>query len=163
MNRSAGLQFTPLPDAQPALLEIDPEGWKARTNLRGASRAIDGDPTTFWSTETMQREHYFIAVSFPSVRKPARISMMLGDRHQFPMRFEVLGLLEDRTWARLPFDRAAVYERLFTQLLYDPLSASVDVELREPRVWELMIRITETDGFELPWSISEIRVFEKPE
>ena len=110
----------------------------------------------------MQREHYFIAVSFPSVRKPARISMMLGDRHQFPMRFEVLGLLEDRTWARLPFDRAAVYERLFTQLLYDPLSASVDVELREPRVWGLMIRITETDGFELPWSISEIRVFEKP-
>ena len=163
LNRSAGLQFTPLPDAQPALLEIDPEGWKARTNLRGASRAIDGDPTTFWSTETMQREHYFIAVSFPSVRKPARISMMLGDRRQFPMRFEVLGLLEDRTWARLPFDRAAVYERLFTQLLYDPLSASVDVELREPRVWELMIRITETDGFELPWSISEIRVFEKPE
>ena len=30
LNRSAGLQFTPLPDAQPALLEIDTEGWKAR-------------------------------------------------------------------------------------------------------------------------------------
>ena len=25
-----------------------------------------------------------------------------------------------------------------------------------------MIRITETDGFELPWTISEIRVFEPP-
>ena len=161
MNRSTGLQFTPLPDAQPALLEIDREGWKARSNLPGAALTLDGDPTTFWSTETKQLEHYFIAVYFASVRKPARISMMLGDRYQFPMRFEVLGLLEDRTWARLPFDRASVHEHLLTQLLYNPLSASVDVELGEPRVWELLIRITETDGFELPWSISEIKVFEK--
>jgi len=163
LNGSSGLPYTPSLDSQPALVEIDPAGWKSRSNLPGASRVIDGDPTTFWSTKTMQLEHHFIAVSFPAARKPARISMMLGDRREFPMRFEVLGLMEDRTWARLPFDRASVYERLFTQLLSDPLSASVDVELEEPRVWELLIRITETDGFELPWSISEIRVFERPE
>lgn len=109
----------------------------------------------------MQLEHHFIAVHFPAVKKPARVSMMLGDRLQFPMRFEVLGLLEQRTWARIPIDRARVYKRLFTKLLYQPLSASVDVDLGEPPVWELLIRITETDGYELPWSISEIRVFEK--
>jgi hypothetical protein len=161
LTGATGTGFTPLPDQRTDLVEIEPKGWSARSNLPGAHRAIDGDLTTFWSTETMQLEHHFIAVHFPSVERPARISMRLGDRYQFPMRFEVLGLREDRTWTRLRFDRGKVYERLFSKLLYHPLSASVDVDLPEPPVRELLLRITETDDYELPWSIAEIRVFEK--
>ena len=79
------------------------------------------------------------------------------------MRFEILGLLEDRTWTRLPFDRASAYDRFFAQLLYEPSAARLEVELDAPPVWEILIRITETDAFQMPWAIRELRIFEGAE
>ena len=61
----------------------------------------------------------------------------------------------------LPFDRAKVDHRFFTQLLHQPLDAWMDMDLQAPDAIEIRIRITKTDRYVMPWTISEIRVYEK--
>jgi hypothetical protein len=160
LGKESPLGFKPSDIASARNLEEQPNlGWRARSNLPDSKHAIDGDLGSFWSTKGPAREHQFIAINFESMIRPARISLMLGDRRHFPMRFEVLGLREDKTWMRLPFDRDKTYDRLFAQLLHRPLETSVDIDLEAPPLWEVLIRVTETDAYELPWEIAEIRIF----
>jgi hypothetical protein len=150
-----------LPPAEPTSSppELDPAEWRVHASSPSAALARDRDPRTVWTTEDHQRKHHFYAVRFPKLTRPARISLETGSLHQFPMRFEVLGLASDGSWIDLPFDREATFDAFFAELLHDPLAASLDVEVESPEVREIRIRITETDPFEMPWSISEIRVF----
>jgi hypothetical protein len=78
------------------------------------------------------------------------------------MQVEVLGLAKNGSWIPLPFDREATLDAFFAELLYTPLRASLDIDVEAPEVREIRIRITETDPFEMPWSISEVRVFAHP-
>jgi hypothetical protein len=47
--------------------------------------------------------------------------------------------------------------------LYTSRQARLDIELDAPRLKEIRIRITRTDGFEMPWTMSEIRVYQSAE
>ena len=51
------------------------------------------------------------------------------------------------------------YDRFVAKLLKLPLEATLEVELDPPPVREIRIRITKTDPFEMPWTISEVHVF----
>ena len=160
LNRSAGLQFTPLPVPTPRkYIELDPTNWKVHASSAGAGRARDRNSFTTWSTIDMQREHHFYAIRFPEPTIPVRISMEPGPEYQFPAHFEVLGLIGGDRWVSLSFDRRAVLHNFFAQLLHEPRSASLDLDLTSPAVRQVRIRITKTDAFEMPWTMSEIRVY----
>ena len=157
-NRS-GERFGPPVPTSRKLIELDPTDWKVHASSAGAGRARDRNPFTTWSTIDMQREHHFYAIRFPEPTIPARISMEPGPEYQFPAHFEVLGLIGGDRWVSLRFDRKAVLHNFFAQLLHEPQSASLDIDLTSPAVREVRIRITKTDAFEMPWTMSEIRVY----
>ena len=164
LKRSAGMKFRPPEDSRSPLVNLDPGAWRLRSSPPGPTeQAIDRNLKTSWSTVGHQKEHHYFAVHFSSLRKPRLLTMRAPTQYGFPMRFEILGLLEDRTWTRLPFDRASAYDRFFAQLLYEPSAARLEVELDAPPVWEILIRITETDAFQMPWAIRELRIFEGAE
>jgi hypothetical protein len=77
------------------------------------------------------------------------------------MRFEILALTGPNQWVDIPFDRSEVYDRFFTQLLYRPFDARMEVDFQAPEALEVRVRITSTDRFGMPWTMSEIRVYEK--
>jgi hypothetical protein len=76
----------------------------------------------------------------------------------FPMRFRLLGEVEG-DWIELPFDRETTYDRLFSSLLFEPRAARMVVDLDARSIGGLRIRITETDPFRMPWTMSEIRLY----
>ena len=149
------------PEEGPELRELDPQTWRVHGSSPGAGLARDRDPMTAWtSSEEMQQEHHFYAVRFPELTRPSRISMEIGDVQPFPTEFEVLGLGEDGAWVGLPFDRERALNGYFAQLLHGRKSASIDFDLEDaPLVREIRVRITRTDPFEMPWTMSEIRVY----
>ncbi len=159
LKNASGLQFRPAAAGDSELRELDRGEWRVHASTPGAKRATDGDPRTTWSTVDFQREHHFYAIRFPKPTAPARISMEIGPPYEFPTRFEVLGLVEGGQWIDLPFDRARSLDDFFADLLYRPLKAKLQIKVDTREVREIRIRITETDPFEMPWTMSEIRVF----
>jgi hypothetical protein len=161
LTGATGLRYQPETRSARGLLELDRAAWKVHGSTPGAGRARDSDPTTSWSSGEFQKEHDFYAIRFPEPTVPARVSMRIGSPYEFPMQFQILGLIGNDQWVDLPFDRARVDDRFFAQLLHQPLNAWMDLDLRAPEVIEIRIRITKTDPYEMPWTMSEIRVFEK--
>jgi hypothetical protein len=159
LKNSKGLRFGPPERGDTELIELDPSEWRTNASSPGAQLARDRDVDTAWSTVDMQSEHHFYAIRFPEPTAPARISMEIGRPYQFPTRFQVLGLIGGDQWVDIPFDRHASFDRFFAELLHQPFRASLDIDLDAPRVREIRIRVTETDPFEMPWTMSEIRAF----
>ena len=159
LKNASGLQFRPAAVRDSELTELDSGEWRVHASTPGAKRATDGDPSTTWSTVDFQREHHFYAIRFPKPTAPARISMEIGPPYEFPTRFEVLGLVKGGQWIDLPFDRARSFDDFFADLLYRPLEAKLQIKVDTREVREIRIRITETDPFQMPWTMSEIRVF----
>ena len=160
LKQARGLNFEP-PDkrrGQP-LIELDPTRFRVHGSTPGAERAKDRDPGTSWSTVEFQKEHDFYAIRFAESTRPALVSMLVGPPFEFPMHFEILGLLESGAWQSLDFERDVAYDRFVAKLLKLPLEATLEVELDPPPVREIRIRITKTDPFEMPWTISEVHVF----
>ena len=162
LNDARELRYEPpARGSEPDLLELDPETWRVHGSAPGAGRARDRDDTTAWmSDEEMQREHHFYAIRFAELTVPRRISMEIGLAQPFPTEFQVLGLTEKGTWVDIPFDREGSLDAFFSQLLSGSQTASLSIDLEDaPKVREIRIRITDTDRFEMPWTMSEIRVY----
>jgi hypothetical protein len=91
----------------------------------------------------------------------ARIAMSLRSPFCFPMHFKLLGEAAPETWMEIPYDQPAAYDRLFSSLLHQPQDATLVVDLEPQELRALRIRITETDPFFMPWTMSEIRLYER--
>ncbi len=161
LTGATGLKYLPEPRQARELPELDRTTWKVHGSTPGAGRARDGDASTSWTSGEFQKEHDFYAIRFREPTVPARVSMQIGSPYEFPMQFQILGLIGNDQWVDLPFDRADVDDRFFTQLLHQPLDAWMEVDLQAPEVIEIRIRITKTDRYEMPWTLSEVRVYEK--
>ena len=162
LKQARGLHFeTPDKRGGPPLVELDPTSWRVHGSTPGAVRAKDRDPGTSWSTSEFQTVDDFYAIRFPEVTRPARVSMLAGPPFEFPMHFEILGLLESGAWQSLDFehDPDVTYDRFVAKLLRRPLEATLDVALDPPPVREIRIRITKTDPFEMPWTLSEVHIY----
>ncbi len=103
----------------------------------------------------------FYAIRFPESTRPARVSMLMGPPFEFPMHFEILGLLESGAWQSLDFEHDVICDRFVAKLLKLPLEATLDVALDPPPVREIRIRITKTDPSEMPWTLSEVHVYSR--
>jgi hypothetical protein len=161
MKQASELRYLPEQRQSLGLEELDPAKWRTHGSTAGAGRAVDRDPVTSWSTVEFQKEHDFFAIRFDEPTVLARVSMQIGAPFEFPMRFQILGLIGNNQWVDIPFDRAVVYDRFFTELLHQPMDARLEVDLLSPEVVEIRIRITKTDRFEMPWTMSEVRVYER--
>jgi len=163
LKQARGMNFeTPGKRGGPPLIELDPTRWRVHGSTPGARRAKDRDPDTSWSTVEFQTEHDFYAIRFPESTRPALVSMLVGPPFEFPMHFEILGLLESGAWQSLDFEHDVTYDRFVAKLLKLPLEATLDVALDPPPVREIRIRITKTDSFEMPWTLSEVHVYTTP-
>jgi hypothetical protein len=126
----------------------------------GADAAVDGDDQTAWTVPDQQGRGDFYRIRLARPAPVARIAMDVRSPFCFPMRFKVLGEA-DGDWVELPFDRAAAYDRLFASLLFEPREARLVVDLPGRTIGGIRIRITETDAFRMPWTMSEVRLFER--
>ena len=88
----------------------------------------------------------------------ARISVAMDRRFRFPMHLSLKGKL-DGDWFPVPFDEEAGYDRLLEGLVQNPRSATFDLDIEPQPLTAIRLRITETDPFQMPWTMSEIRVY----
>ena len=154
-----GSPFGP-PPSDDGFVEIDREGWSVQASRPGAEAAIDGDPETAWTVPDEQGRGDFYRIRLARPSPVARIAMDVASPFCFPMRFKVLGDV-DGEWAELPYDHESAYDGLFASLLFRPRAARMVVDLDGRAVQGLRIRITETDAFRMPWTMSEVRLFSR--
>jgi hypothetical protein len=141
------------------LVEVPRAGWSVQGSYPGAALAIDGDPSTAWSTLQPQGKGDFYRVRFASPRRVARISVAVAPPFEFPLRIKLLGDEPGAGWREIPFDEEAAYDRLLAVLLHQPREAWLDIEIEPRTLSALRVRIREPDEFALPWTMSEIRVW----
>ena len=159
MRGASGVGYQKRPRQDLGLDELDRTKWRTHGSTAGSGRAIDGNPETYWGTGEIQKEHDFFAIRFAEPTVPARVSLQIGAPYEFPMAFQILGLIGDNQWIDLPFERALVYDQFFAELLHQPFDARMVVDLQAPEVLEIRIRITKTDPYSMPWTLSEVRVY----
>jgi hypothetical protein len=163
MRGAHGLRYEP-PAAVDGFLEVDRAGWRAQATAEGASLAIDGDPQTAWVSGIAQSRGDSFTLRFPGPVRVARISMdvhcFLHQAEEFPTHLALLGLVGD-AWSAIPYDADAAYDRFFAALLYKPKEATLDIDIDPVPLRAVKLKITETDPFGMPWTLSEIRIFEK--
>jgi hypothetical protein len=119
---------------------------------------MDGDVETSWTIPDEQGRGDFFRVLLPRPVPVARIAMDVPSPFCFPMRFKLLGEVAG-DWVELPYDREAAFDRLFSSLLFEPREARMIVDLDGRSIGGLRIRITETDPFRMPWTMSELRMY----
>ena len=90
----------------------------------------------------------------------ARLEMRLRSPFYFPMHFKLLGETGPEERTELGFDQAATYDRLFASLFHQPRDVRFVVDVAPTNVDAVRIRITETDPFWMPWTMSEVRLYE---
>ena len=61
----------------------------------------------------------------------------------------------------IAFDAREAYDRLFASLLYRPREARLDLDVETPLLRELRLRIASSDEFQLPWTMTELRLFRR--
>jgi len=157
----AGQQPYPPPPEPPALAEVDRRNWQLTASHPGARLAADGDPSTSWTTGERQGRGDFFRIGFPSAVTLARVSVAVRDPYQFPMRLKLMALA-DAGWVELLYDREAAYDDLFASLLHRPREAWLHLDVEPRQVSAIRLRITETDPFWMPWTLSEVRVWAAP-
>ena len=145
------------------LSEVPREDWGVQGSSSGAGLAIDGDRETAWSTVQPQGKGDFYRIRFARPRRVARVSIAVRPPFQFPLRVRLLGDVVGEGWQERPFDDTLAYDRLFAALLDRPRHAWLELEPEPVPLRALRVRISENDAFHMPWSISEIRVFEQRE
>ena len=89
----------------------------------------------------------------------ARVSLA-SSGEDFPMRVKLLGETPDAGWVEIPFDQDRAFDGLFAQLLHEPRTAGLDLDVTPRPLRGLRIRIAEEDPFAMPWALPEVRVYE---
>lgn len=146
-----------------ALRELERTGWRVKASAPGERAAIDGDSATFWSTYESQRDGDFYAVRFPRPVAVARVTLDLGGPCEFPMHLRLRGQTPEGDHVSLSFGEKTAYELLLSRLLRRPRDRRLDIDLDSPqRLKKLVLEIPVTDGYAMPWTIAEVRLFERP-
>jgi hypothetical protein len=144
------------------LVEVDRRAWNIRASHPSARLAVDGDPKTYWTTPGPNGRGDFYWIGFGRPVRLARLTMTVPDPFCFPTRIRLIGEDEAAATADLEFDEPRAYDTLFSLLFYEPRSARLDLDLKEPKtVAGVRVRIRETDAFEMPWLLGEIRAYER--
>jgi hypothetical protein len=155
-------KLDPLPAAASReLRELDRSAWQVQAVEPGAELAIDGDPSTAWTTgERPQYKGDFYRLVFPEPVVLARLSLSVSDPYEFPLVFKVVGEDPDGNAQDLPIDIEGAQQRLFAQLLRAPRTASLDLDLVPARrLSAVRVRITATDAYWMAWTQAEIRAY----
>lgn len=157
--RASGQGYAP-PDAEhDRLIEVPRAGWDVQASYPGAERAIDGDAITAWSTPDAQGRGDFYRVRLAQPVRLARVSLDVREPYCFPMHLKLLGYGDDGRPLELRFDERAAYERLFARLLHSPRAARLDLDVAPVAVSGVRLRVDEDDGFRMPWSLAEVRLY----
>ncbi len=162
LKGAGGQSFTAPPDDAGRFREIDRSAWQVQaSHPEGAALAVDGDPRTAWTTQNEQGQGDFYRIRLGKPARVARIVMALRSPFCFPMHFKILGETAPQEWDELPFDEAATFDRLFASLLHEPRNATLTIDLEPRELRAVRVRITDTDAFWMPWTMSEIRLYER--
>jgi len=155
----AGPSFGEIRTSAEGLAEIPRTAWRVQASSPAAGNAVDGDPDTAWATPERQQKGEFFRVTFPTPAIVSRISVSVVEPYEFPMRLKLLGQDAEDSWAEIPLDEAAAYDRLFAALLSRPREASLDLDIPPRALKAFRLRIVETDPFGMPWTMAEVRAF----
>ena len=150
----------PAPASDAGFRELDRRGWDIAASTPGARRAVDGRSETAWTTEWAAEGKDFFRVQFKQPARVARVAMEVGPSGEFPVRLKLSGLAAGG-WTPLEFDAEAAYDQLFASLLAEPRRARMLLELAGEPVRGLNLEIAGADGYGMPWTISELRVYER--
>jgi hypothetical protein len=150
------------PPALAPLVEVPRGGWRVQASHPGAALAVDGDPSTAWSSVQPQGKGDFYRIRFSTPRRVARVSLSVSPPFEFPLRVKLLGEHREGGWREIPFDEDAAYDRLLAALLHRPRDAWLDIEIPPATLTALRVRIRADDAFALPWTLPEIRVWAVP-
>jgi hypothetical protein len=144
------------------LVEVPRQGWEVEASFPDAQRAVDGDPSTAWTTwEEPQTKGHFYRIGFGRSVSVARVSMTVASGDRFPMRIRLMGETEQPQRVEIPFDEEAAYDGLFASLLREPRQARLDIDIPPRPLRGLRLRVAATDPFLMPWVLPEIKVYEK--
>jgi hypothetical protein len=161
--RTTGTLLAPPRADPPGLVELDRSGWRVRTSVGGAAAALDGDPSTVWTTVEGQRAGDFILVRLDRPVPVARISIGVGQPFQFPMHLRLTGrAAEGGDWQEIPLALDAAHEEMFRALLHRPRQASLDLAVGGRVLEAFRVEIAATDPFAMPWAVPEIRAYTVP-
>jgi hypothetical protein len=154
-----GLQV-PAPDTAPdGLRELPREHWRVVASGPGATRAVDGDRETSWTTAPVATVGDFYRVVLPEPAEVARISLEVGSPYEFPTRVRILGEGPEGSPVEIDWDEGQAYDRLMSWLVHRPLEARLDLEIT-PRVLRgVRLRLKDPDPFLMRWRIAEIRLY----
>jgi dolichyl-phosphate-mannose-protein mannosyltransferase len=115
--------------------------------------AVDGDPRTWWHTETLQQAGDFLVVELGREAAPAGIELVLGDQAKFAARELKLELRRGGTWSGAPW----VEGRTRVESQRPP--ASQVLLLTRPRPADA-VRLSLARGTGRRWGIAELRLWE---
>lgn len=162
LTAAAALAFPEPPQDDALYREIDRQGWGVHASVKGAWDAIDGEDGTLWTTEWTQEKGDYYRIRLPRPMPVARVAIDLGGEPGFPMHLRLVGELPDHQRSELPFDKATAYDRLFATLLRRPSAPVFVVDILEPRpVWSIRLTVNEDDAFGMPWTMTEVRLYER--
>lgn len=147
----------------PSWRPVPRAGWQARASYPGAERALDGDLATAWGTQRDQGRGDFFRLVFPRPVVLARLRLALAGSFVFPTQLRLLGETGADAAVLLEFDERAAYDGLVALLLRDPRQAALVLDVREPcALRAVRLRVSDSDGFGMPWEIAELTAWERP-
>jgi hypothetical protein len=160
----ARLAVPPPPADQAGFVEVDRTRWELQASSPGAPLAADGREDTAWVSGRAQQEGDVLRVRFPEAVPLARVAFGLRNpefpqSYQFPMRLELRGRSPGGDWETLAYDAQATYDRLFASLLHDGPRARFVLDLPGAPLRALELRISATDPFWMPWTVTELRAY----
>jgi hypothetical protein len=166
LKGAAGQTYGPPDEDGAGLVEAGRRHWAVEASAPGGHLALDGDPATAWRDSLRQEEGDFIRVRFPRPIPVARVSLLAKTPFQesahFPTRLRLLGKTPGGPWEPIPFDERSSYDRLFASLLHRPREAWLHLDVTPRPLAGIVLEITETDPFELTWTLPELRVYRSP-
>ena len=142
---------------------LNHSAWQATSNYNNgeASRAIDGNLKTRWSSGTPQVPGILFRVDLGRLEKVNRLRLRLGNSHDdYPRGMEIYFSRDGRIWDKAVLINEPLYwdgERL----LKYRIPGETDIIFREVQARFVEIRQTETHP-KYYWSIHEIELFSRP-
>ena len=165
LDGAGGQGYAPPPVDDDEYVEVPRDGWSVWASAPGAAKAIDGDIGTAWVKPGTQEAGDTYRVVFPRTVSVARVRLdvrtTLYQSYNFPLRLQLQGRGEAGGWQALAYPVEPAYDRFFAALLHRPRSATLDLDIPPTPLRALRLRITESDPFWLPWTLPELRVYER--
>jgi len=161
LSRAGPTGYAAAPPAPAGLEPLDPSTWRVAASHPRAGLARDGRDDTAWSTVDGAHKGDYYSVRFAEPTPLARISLGVPPPFEFPTRLEAIGRTVEGAALTISYDARTAYDDLFASLLYRPRAASLDLDVETPPLRELRLQIAADDSFQLPWTMSELRLYRR--